>query len=181
MKLPPQNQPEDDDQLFWQETTGKVKKIPQPETISGKKIVIKEVVPTIRMHEVYQGDCLDKLQAGDFANIDANTIKRFKRGEFKIDGELDLHGHTEDKAYDAVHSFIKNAYLRGKRCVLIITGKGYHHDDNDDIFASKGVLRDRVPQWLNDPELRPLILTFMHPEAKLGGTGALCILIRRQR
>ena len=180
MKQRPQNQPDEEDSSFWEEVTNGVKKITRPQTIPAKKIVLKEVVPTIRMNEVYQGECLKKIIAGDLDNIDNNTAKRFKRGEFKIEAELDLHGYTEEKAFEAVHSFIKKAYLQNKRCVLIITGKGYHQD-SDDIFASKGILKDRVPQWLNNQELRPLILSFIHPEAKLGGSGALYILLRRQR
>lgn len=180
MKQRPQNQPEEEDASFWEEVTAGVKKITRPETVPTKKVVLKEVVPTIRMNEVYHGESLKKIIAGDLDNIDSNTAKRFKRGEFKIEAELDLHGYTEEKAFDTVHSFIKKAYLQNKRCVLIITGKGYHQD-NDDIFAAKGILKDRVPQWLNNSELRPLILSFIHPEAKLGGSGALYILLRRQR
>lgn len=180
MKPNPQNQPDEEDNTFWQEVVGGVKKISRPETVPTKKVVLKEVTPKIHMNEVYSGNSLEKLEAGVLDNIDNNTAKRFKRGDFRIEGELDLHGFTEAKAYDAVFSFIKNAYLQNKRCVRIITGKGYHQE-SDDIFASKGILKDRVPQWLNSEELRPLILSFIHPDAKSGGTGALHILLRRQR
>ena len=92
-----------------------------------------------------------------------------------------MHGYTEDRAYTAVDDFIKKAYLAQKRCVLIITGKGLAHDDNDDVLAFKGLLKEKVPQWLNTRELRPLILAFRHPDVKLGGSGALYILLRRKR
>ena len=54
------------------------------------------------------------------------------------------------------------------------------HPD-EDIFAPKGVLKDRVPQWLQIEELKQLILSYIHPSEKLGGSGALYILLRRKR
>ena len=54
-------------------------------------------------------------------------------------------------------------------------------DDDDDIFAVKGILKKSVPQWLNLPHLRAAILIYKNPSAKLGGTGALYILLRRNK
>ena len=147
----------------------------------AKSVIIKEVVPTVRLNEVYRGNALGELREGRLADIDGATARRFKRGDFAVEATLDLHGYTEDRAYTAVGDFIKKAYLAQKRCVLIITGKGLVHDDNDDVLAFKGLLKEKVPQWLNTRELRPLILAFRHPDVKLGGSGALYILLRRKR
>ena len=38
-----------------------------------------------------------------------------------------------------------------------------------------------VPQWLNMPRLRALIVVYKHPSARLGGEGALYILLRRKK
>lgn len=170
-----------DDERCWQELIRDIHPLTgdKPQTFS-KKIELK-VVPKISPDRVYQGAALVDIIIGNTDNIDANTARRFKRGEFKIEAELDLHGYTESRAFDAVASFIKNAYLRGKRCVAVITGKGLHQNDEDDIFASRGVLKDRVPQWLNLPDIRPLILAVHHPEHNQGGTGVIRILLRRQR
>lgn len=122
----------------------------------------------------------EALKLGSFDNVDKNTARRFRRGEMGIEATLDLHGYREEEAYDAVINFIKTSYLKGKRSIIIVTGKGTKRDD-DDFFSSKGVLRERVPQWLNSAELRPFILSYIHPEEKLGGKGALQILLRRKR
>lgn len=180
-KLNQSPNPSPDDSEFWENFTGGIKKIKQPAEVPQKPIIIKEVAPTIRMNEVYQGESLTYLSEGNLDDMDGATARKFKRGDFRIEDELDLHGYTEDKAYHAVNAFIKNAYLQGKRAVLIVTGKGLPHVDRDDIFTYKGLLKERVPQWLNTPELRPLILSFRHPDVKLGGSGALYILLRRKR
>ena len=173
-------QPDDEDCLFWQETVLDVKKIeqanknwakPQP-----KDFVIRN---NVNVFEAYNGEKLDDIIMGESANIDAATFRRFKRGDFEIEAILDLHGYTTDEAYDKVETFIKNCYLRKKRCVQIVTGKGLHKDD--DIFASRGVLKDLVPRWLNAEMLRPLILTFDYSRLEDGGEGALTILLRRKR
>lgn len=170
--------PNDED--VWKEFTKSIKKIDKEEKISIKKtkeITIKEHFETPDI-EISKDD--RDLVLGSFDNIDKNTAKRFRRGEFGVEAELDLHGYTEKKAYDAVFHFVKSSYSQGKRCIIIITGKGTRKDD-DDIFTSKGILKERVPQWLNSEELRPYILSYIHPDKKLGGTGALYILLRRKR
>ena len=180
-KLNQNREPSPEDKDFWAEFTGGGEKTEQPPEQPAKSVIIKEVTPTVRLNEVYRGDALGELREGRLADIDGATARRFKRGDFAVEATLDLHGYTEDRAYTAVDDFIKKAYLAQKRCVLIITGKGLAHDDNDDVLAFKGLLKEKVPQWLNTRELRPLILAFRHPDIKLGGSGALYILLRRKR
>lgn len=180
-KLNQNREPSPEDKDFWAEFAVGVEKTEQPPEQPAKSVIIKEVVPTVRLNEVYRGNALSELREGRLADIDGATARRFKRGDFAVEATLDLHGYTEDRAYTAVGDFIKKAYLAQKRCVLIITGKGLAHDDNDDVLAFKGLLKEKVPQWLNTRELRPLILAFRHPDVKLGGSGALYILLRRKR
>lgn len=168
---------EDED---WQELIKNIQpldKVERDVSKPKKKIVIKEKISPNR---VYFGERLDALETGCADNIDANTFKRFKSGKMRVERELDLHGMTEDIAYGKVVDFVKNSYLRGFRCIDIITGKGLHAEDVP-FFETRGVLKDRVPQWLNLPEIRPLILAVIHPEQKEGGSGVLRILLRRKR
>lgn len=164
----------------WQELVKNVQPLHKDErdlSKPNKKIVMKEKITPNR---VYDGEKLDGLEIGCSDNIDANTFKRFKNGEIRVERELDLHGQTENEAYEKVINFVKSSYLRGLRCIDIITGKGLHAEDVP-FFEARGVLKDRVPQWLNLPEIRPLILTMIHPEPKDGGSGVLRILLRRKR
>ena len=54
-------------------------------------------------------------------------------------------------------------------CVLVITGKG------------RGVLREEVPRWLNEPGLRDAVLSFAYARPADGGEGALYVLLKRRR
>ena len=177
-KATTQNQPEDVD--FWQEFVKGVQKIPAPNLdLSKPQTELPEIRQSINIFEFYKGEKLDYLRPGSFNNIDANTVKRFRRGAFKIEARLDLHGCLVDEAFGKVEEFLQNAVQRGVRCVQIITGKGLHRED-DDIFSPRGVLKDLVPQWLNQDHLRPLLLAFDYSPVEEGGDGALLLLLRRK-
>jgi DNA-nicking Smr family endonuclease len=171
----------DEDMDFWFEAVKDVK--------SGKKqnIVTKNPKTDIKIkpHQQYavkQEFSTYSKDIDDFeGGIDKATLRKFKKEEFAIEAVLDLHGLTEDEAFERVDNFIPQCYNQGKRCVVIVTGKGLSVHENDDIFTPKGILRKQVPQWLNMPRLRGMILVYKHPTERLGGQGALYILLRRNK
>lgn len=169
---------EDEDKI-WQEAVSGVKRINTDKVESHKnptKKIKKEIYIPVVSREGFSAD----LELSDFHNVDASTAKKIKRNKFEIEAKLDLHGYTVDKAFDAVRNFVFDSYNKKRRCILIITGKGYKTED-DDIFSGKGVLREKVPEWLSSFDIRPLILSISNPPEKLGGSGALYIILRRHR
>jgi len=90
----------------------------------------------------------------------------------EIDGRLDLHGMTQEAAHAALNGFVLRAYDSGRRCLLVITGKGR---------LGSGVLRAEVPRWLNQTPLRERVLGFSYAKARHGGEGALYVLVKRRR
>lgn len=127
---------------------------------------------------------LPELQPGRAAGLDRRTAERLRRGQFPIDGRLDLHGWTQEEAHRALAGFIEASHAAGQRCLLIITGKGVRAR-TDDLYgrgrAVPGVLQAAVPNWLNQPSLRPLILGFAGAQPRHGGSGALYVLLKRKR
>ncbi|MGH1378491.1 MAG: Smr/MutS family protein [Alphaproteobacteria bacterium] len=113
---------------------------------------------------------------------DYRTSQRLKRGKIKIEGRLDLHGKTQIEAYDALLDFIPRSYNQGKRCVLIITGKGNRQDSSTSLLHSKpGILKQRTPEWLTTPPLNAYVLKTETARQTDGGEGALYVLLRRDR
>ena len=176
-KLPKGKTPPDLD--TWLHEIEDVTAIVQPEERPSSPLIIEDIPSSVSLEGVYNANSFKYLAVGDLSNIDRNTAEKFAKGSFKIEARLDLHGYTEKTAFVAVQEFIINSYAKGLRCVLIITGKGTRKE-NDDWFDVRGVLKDRVPQWLNTPELRPLILSFCHARPSDGGDGALYVLLRRK-
>jgi len=115
---------------------------------------------------------LEPLEAGRLAGIDRRTGDRLRRGRMEIEASLDLHGLTQDRAHTRLRRFLFQADAQGRRCLLVVTGKGR---------TGPGVLRRAVPLWLNDSELRPLILAVTPAQPHHGGEGALYVLLRRRR
>jgi DNA-nicking Smr family endonuclease len=114
------------------------------------------------------------LAPGTVAGVDRRTAERLKRGQLAVEATLDLHGRTQAEAHRAVEAFLVRSQSAGKRCVLIITGRGHRHEDG-------GVLRRNLPLWLNERTNRARILAMATAQPKHGGAGALYLLLKRQR
>jgi DNA-nicking Smr family endonuclease len=112
------------------------------------------------------------LRHGAATGLDKRSLARLRRGMLPIEGTIDLHGMTQAEAHMALHQFIAASQQRGRRCVLVITGKG---------SRSEGVLRSAVPHWLNLPATRSLVLAFAYATPAHGGAGALYVLLKRRR
>lgn len=103
--------------------------------------------------------------------LDRGTWERLRAGKRLVERTLDLHGRTAERAHHALRAFLHTAQAEHLRCVEVITGRG--------AGEAGGVLRRELPEWLNAPDLRPLILAVTHPHAR--NLGAVRILLRRRR
>jgi DNA-nicking Smr family endonuclease len=109
-----------------------------------------------------------------FAGIDRANAERLKRGLHKIEARLDLHGMTQAEAHRAFAAFIGRSRDAGRRCVLVITGRGFGPNGS-------GVLKSSVPRWLEEPTLRRQVLAIAAAQPRDGGAGAIYLLLRRHR
>lgn len=102
------------------------------------------------------------------AKLDRRARSRVARGQTNIDGRLDLHGLTLERARTRLAGFLASSQTRGSALVLVITGKS-------------GALRREVPHWLALPELRGLVVGFEEAAPAHGGNGALYVRVRKPR
>ncbi|WP_082085536.1 Smr/MutS family protein [Magnetospira sp. QH-2] len=116
---------------------------------------------------------LPELSHGSAPGLDRRTSAKLRRGKVVVEGRLDLHGMTRDQARGALHGFLHRGQTQGKKCVLVVTGRGLQRD------GQIGVLRRAVPEWLN--EMRALVHAFHYAAPQDGGEGALYVLLRRKR
>ncbi|MEW6596899.1 MAG: Smr/MutS family protein [Pseudomonadota bacterium] len=103
--------------------------------------------------------------------IEPGRRRRISRERDPIGRRLDLHGLDQDRAWRALAYFLEDAAADGVRAVLVITGKGAQGD---------GVLRRRLPDWLSEPPIRPLVAGFSHADRHHGGEGAYYIALKRR-
>jgi DNA-nicking Smr family endonuclease len=103
--------------------------------------------------------------------IEPRRRERLTRGRDPLGPRLDLHGMSQDRARAVLADFLARAVGDGWRAVLVITGKGVRGD---------GVLRRRVPEWLAEPGLRPLVAGVSEAHRRHGGEGALYVALKRR-
>jgi DNA-nicking Smr family endonuclease len=97
---------------------------------------------------------------------------------------LDLHGASQEAAYQRLKLFLSQSYKAHRRCVLIIVGKGSEKDPayepaQDPLSPERGILRRVVPLWLDTPDLQHFITGYKEALPRHGGRGALYLWIRR--
>jgi len=157
----------------WEELEALIQaETPQPKPLAG---TVGET-PSFTLPEKQRSD-----YAAPPPQLDARTEQRLRRGKMPIEGTLDLHGRTQDQAHALLLDFIKSAHARGKRCLLIITGKGRSTAGGAIFDVPDGILKQRVPGWLSSPPLQHLILKVMPAVQGHGGSGALYVYLKRKR
>ena len=112
---------------------------------------------------------------GVVVGLDPRVIRRLRRGDFSWQGHLDLHGFTAAEARDAVDRFVVESFRAGRRCVLIVHGRGLNSKDHTP------VLKERLKTWLAHGRIAKAVLAFATARPCDGGAGALYVLLRRDR
>jgi len=139
---------------------------PEPALAPGSAL---QLMPSVPLPVVKR---LSPLQIGDHPpGVDKATWNRFRAGKLSATRTLDLHGRTAQRAFFALQDFLGSAHAEKLRCVEVITGRGSGENG--------GVIRREFPLWLNQPELRPLVLAAAHPHA--ANPGSVRLLLRRVR
>jgi DNA-nicking Smr family endonuclease len=97
-----------------------------------------------------------------------DVVRKLRRGGWRLQGQIDLHGLRQDQAREALADFIRQSHKQGLRCVRVVHGKG---------LGSPGktpVLKSRVQRWLVQ---KNEVLAFVQARPAEGGAGALVVLL----
>ncbi len=117
----------------------------------------------------------DEHVEGICSGLDLRLLQRLRRGEFACQGHLDLHGCTWEQAKLRVDAFLTQALRDGKRCVLIVHGRGRNSKDQ------VPVLKSRLTTYLSRSRWSRALLAFCSARPVDGGPGATYVLLRRRR
>lgn len=118
---------------------------------------------------------LEELQPGDelsycVAGLQPTQFRKLRRGEFRREAELDLHGMTAENARKALALLLQEAKVERWRCLRIIHGKGLRSSNDGP------VLKTRINTWLRQ---RNDVLAFCSAPPRDGGTGAVYVLLKK--
>jgi DNA-nicking Smr family endonuclease len=115
----------------------------------------------------------DEFIEGKVSGLDHQLVRKLRRGDFAVQGHVDLHGMTRDEAKQAVERFLRSSRSAGKRCVLVVHGRGLHSKDQ------LPVLKDALRTWLSTARFARHVLAFATARPADGGAGAIYVLLRR--
>ena len=171
----------DEDRELFRQATGDVRRLdddqapPEPprrlprtreRTQNGQPGEPRDLAESEWTSDVGPGDVLSFARGG----VRRRDFERLRRGRFRIEADLDLHGRIVADAVTALGDFLEDSRRRGRRCVRIVHGKG---------FGSRSglpIMKSHVDRWLR---ARSEVLAFCSATPPDGGTGAIYVLLRR--
>lgn len=178
---------EDEDDLFAAAMTG----VDPLDGISGRKVAAENQAPAAPGPEL--GDLAAEEQLRDLVlgkveftlehtnefilaqvkGVSPKLVHRLKTGALSPEAHLDLHGMNALQAFASLSEFLREQYLHGRRCVLLIPGRGKNSPEG------YGVLREKVQEWLTRDPFKRVVLAFCTAQPRHGGAGALYVLLRK--
>ncbi|HTK58032.1 MAG TPA: Smr/MutS family protein [Sphingomicrobium sp.] len=123
----------------------------------------------------------DKLSAKRAATPQAATLdgswdRRLGSGRIEPDRMLDLHGHSLDRAWQAIDRGLEQSIAAGDRVLLLITG----HQRHGEPPLERGRIRAAVHDWLAASRHASRIAAVRGAHRRHGGGGSLYIILRKK-
>lgn len=168
--------PEDDDAALFRRAAGRVRRL-QDDRVQHPRARPRPAPRDDLSRDASEagGDPYASASASDpgpmfhaSPGVQRKIVRKLKRGQIRIDDELDLHGMRVKEAGEALERFLTECSERGYRCVRVIHGKG--------LRTGGSVLKENVATWLR---LRRDVVAFCSATPADGGTGAVYVLLKK--
>lgn len=104
--------------------------------------------------------------------VSESVFRRLRAGQFRVDGEIDLHGLTAAAAEPALRSFLTDALQHRARVVRVIHGKGLRSGNRGPVLK---LVASRFLQRVGS------VLAFASAREVDGGSGAILVLLADPR
>jgi DNA-nicking Smr family endonuclease len=172
--------PDEHDRALFREATRDVKPLRPPQRVTAAAPKPRARARLARAHllpsfeEALHGPPAEApLAPGDasiFARpgVAASTLRKLRRGQYRSQAQLDLHGLTVAEAAQRLREFLSASLQHDAQCVRIVHGKGLRSG------AKGAVLRQLVNNALRGTAQ---VLAFSSARPVDGGTGALYVLL----
>ena len=139
---------------------------PTPPSVRGRVPPVRPIIPVAR-----------PIMAHQHATLDGGWDKRLRSGSVEPDRIVDLHGHSLDRAWEAVDRALDRSIAAGDRVLLLITG----HERKGEPPLERGRIRAAVHDWLAASRHSPRIAAVRGAHRRHGGGGSLYIILRRNQ
>lgn len=135
-------------------------------TRAERAAVLREsLAPPAADLDIQPGESMQFRQPG----VPETVLRRLRRGDYRIDAEIDLHGMRLAEARERLRQFLLAALARRLQCLRIVHGKGLRSGQRGPVIknAVHSLLRRSEP-----------VLAFTSAAMRDGGTGATLVLLR---
>lgn len=117
----------------------------------------------------------DEYLEGHVVGLDPLIMGRLRSGALSPEAHLDLHGLNAVQAFGALRDFMRGAWYRSLRVVLIVPGRGRNSPQG------QAVLREKLQLWLTQEPFKRVVLAFCTARPHDGGPGSVYVLLRKFR
>lgn len=117
----------------------------------------------------------DEYLEGFVVGLDQMILNRLRAGGFSPEAHLDLHGLNAMQAFEALRGFLRSAWYKGLRNVLIVPGRGRNSP------FGMPVLREKLQTWLTQEPFKRVVLAFCTARPHDGGPGSVYVLLRKYK
>lgn len=170
----------DDERLLFRDAVGPVERVrSSPRRRPWRRMPSARPAMREADEQAVIGELLDlpppDIETGDDLfhrreGVQWSVMRKLRRGQYRCQAELDLHGMVVDVARHCLAVFLRESLDRGYRCVRIVHGKGLRSGNRGPI------LKIKVAGWLRQ---RDEVLAYCSARQTEGGTGAVYVLLRR--
>ena len=104
--------------------------------------------------------------------VQDTLLRKLRRGHYRVEAEIDLHGLTLPEAKQALRAFLADAARQALRCVRVVHGKGLGSGPRGPVLKSAvNVILRRTDAVVAFSSARPVD----------GGSGAMYVLLAAPR
>ncbi len=184
--IPARTDPENDQTIF-EEAMADVVRLPrnicavQPTRASSASVsannteseILRQLEELVRTGKGFVVADTAEYIEGTGYQVNRTVAERLHRGEFSIQGHIDLHGLSVENAGEVFEDFFKRSIADGKRMVLVIHGRGLSS-------PAEPILKTNVFKWLTTGRWRKWVMAFASARLCDGGAGATYVLLRKR-
>ena len=158
--------------------SGRVRPAPQPLSIGPQQLdpdleAYDELRSLVTGEVAFDISDTDEFISGTARGLDPGVLRRLKKGDFAVQGHLDLHGLLKDEAKARLEAFLSRSRSEGRRCVLVVHGRGLHSKDQ------VPVLKEALKRWMALGRFAQHVLAFATARPHDGGAGAVYVLLKK--
>jgi DNA-nicking Smr family endonuclease len=152
---------------------GPVAPVRRSRAASDDALARADLADLVQKHDHFIVEEVGETVSGVAPGIDRKLMVRLRAGDYPVEAELDLHRRSRAEAGAELERFLARARGEGRRCVLVIHGRGHNSGPEGPVLVA--ATRD----WLTQGPLRRHVLAFVSAPPDLGGSGAVLVLLRR--